>query len=61
MTLAVGSTPPRPLLDAQGRALAPGALVAGTKYTATYDGAAWRLSGTAMTRAQAHALAASFL
>lgn len=60
-TLAVGTTPARPLLDAQGRALAPGALVVGTKYTATYDGAAWRLSGAAMTMAQAHALAASFL
>jgi hypothetical protein len=60
-TLAVGSTPARPLLDAQGRALAPGALVIGTKYTATYDGTAWRLSGGALTTAQAHALAASFL
>ncbi|CBS87025.1 phage head spike fiber domain-containing protein [Azospirillum lipoferum] len=45
MTLAVGSTSAKPLLDYAGNALLIGAVAYGSKYVATYDGAYWRLSG----------------
>ncbi|ALG75145.1 hypothetical protein AL072_29830 [Azospirillum thiophilum] len=45
MTLAVGSTQARPLLDYAGKAPAAGAVTYGRKYVVTYDGAYWRLAG----------------
>lgn len=45
MTLAVGSTPAKSLLDYAGQALAAAAVTYGRKYVATYDGSSWRLAG----------------
>ncbi|ALG75045.1 hypothetical protein VY88_26270 [Azospirillum thiophilum] len=45
VTLAVGSTTARPLLDYAGQALNAAAVTYGRKYVATYDGSSWRLAG----------------